>query len=65
MVDLTLLCTHSLVLLPSSLEQNYSNYFAGDQIPDLKPRVKRNKKGELVVAERELSIQYVFNGYYW
>ncbi|KAH7320641.1 oligopeptide transporter [Stachybotrys elegans] len=39
--------------------------FIADQIPEHEPRVKRNKKGELVVTERQLSVQYVFNGYYW
>ncbi|OTA98393.1 hypothetical protein M426DRAFT_326018 [Hypoxylon sp. CI-4A] len=39
--------------------------FIGDQIPETRPIVKRNKRGELVVTDRKLSIQYVFNGYYW
>ncbi|KAI1073902.1 MFS general substrate transporter [Whalleya microplaca] len=36
-----------------------------DQIPDATPKVKRNKKGELFVTDRMLTIQYVFSGYYW
>ncbi|KAG9236197.1 POT family-domain-containing protein [Amylocarpus encephaloides] len=39
--------------------------FIGDQIPEENPKVKRNQKGELVVIDRKLAIQYVFNGYYW
>ncbi|KAF2794545.1 oligopeptide transporter [Melanomma pulvis-pyrius CBS 109.77] len=39
--------------------------FIGDQIPDRPPRVKMNKKGELVVTDRQLAIQYTFNGFYW
>ncbi|KAI1502422.1 MFS general substrate transporter [Biscogniauxia marginata] len=34
-------------------------------IPNTQPQVKRNKKGELVVTDRKLAIQCVFNGYYW
>ncbi|KAI1129717.1 MFS general substrate transporter [Nemania abortiva] len=37
----------------------------GDQIPETSPKVKRKKGGELVVTDRKLTIQYVFNGYYW
>ncbi|CAH0051184.1 unnamed protein product [Clonostachys solani] len=39
--------------------------FIADQIPDEKPMVRRNKNGQLVVTERQLAVQYVFNGYYW
>ncbi|KAI0893408.1 MFS general substrate transporter [Annulohypoxylon nitens] len=39
--------------------------FIADQIPNTKPQVKRNKAGELIVTDRKLSVQYVFNGYYW
>jgi proton-dependent oligopeptide transporter, POT family len=39
--------------------------FIGDQIPEREPRVKRNKRGELVVTDRKLTVQYVFTGYYW
>ncbi|KAI5923269.1 MFS general substrate transporter [Camillea tinctor] len=39
--------------------------FIADQIPITKPQVKRNKKGELIVTDRKLTIQYAFNGYYW
>ncbi|KAI0403901.1 MFS general substrate transporter [Xylaria palmicola] len=37
----------------------------GDQIPESTPKVKRSKGGQLVVTDRKLTIQYVFNGYYW
>ncbi|KAH9995012.1 hypothetical protein F4779DRAFT_623274 [Xylariaceae sp. FL0662B] len=39
--------------------------FIGDQIAESIPKVKRNKKGDLVVTDRKLAIQSVFNGYYW
>ncbi|KAI0380512.1 hypothetical protein F5Y04DRAFT_281905 [Hypomontagnella monticulosa] len=39
--------------------------FIGDQIADSHPKLKRNKKGDLVVTDRKLTVQYVFNGYYW
>ncbi|RWA11501.1 hypothetical protein EKO27_g3599 [Xylaria grammica] len=36
----------------------------GDQIPESTPKVKR-RGSQLVVTDRKLTIQYVFNGYYW
>ncbi|KAJ8132569.1 hypothetical protein O1611_g1054 [Lasiodiplodia mahajangana] len=36
-----------------------------DQIPTTGPQVKRSKNGTLVVTNRQLAVQYVFNGYYW
>ncbi|KAF2258303.1 hypothetical protein CC78DRAFT_587291 [Lojkania enalia] len=39
--------------------------FIRDQIPEIETRVKKNKRGELVAMNQKLTIQYVFNGYYW
>ncbi|KAH9883703.1 oligopeptide transporter [Xylariomycetidae sp. FL2044] len=36
-----------------------------DQIPESRPQLKRGRDGSLVVTDRKLAIQYVFNGYYW
>ncbi|KAI0390278.1 oligopeptide transporter [Xylariaceae sp. FL0594] len=36
-----------------------------DQIPDTRPEVVKNNKGVLVVIDRKLTIQYVYNAYYW
>ncbi|KAJ2992808.1 hypothetical protein NUW58_g755 [Xylaria curta] len=36
-----------------------------DQLPESRPKVKTNKDGTLVVTDRKLAIQHVFNGYYW
>ncbi|KAI1335310.1 oligopeptide transporter [Xylariaceae sp. FL0016] len=39
--------------------------FLCDQIPDKKPQVFRDKKGETVVSDSKLTVQYVFNAFYW
>ncbi|KAI0387566.1 oligopeptide transporter [Hypomontagnella monticulosa] len=39
--------------------------FLGDQIPEKTPQVIRDKKGELVVTDPKLTIQFVFNYFYW
>ncbi|KAI1174990.1 major facilitator superfamily domain-containing protein [Nemania sp. FL0916] len=36
-----------------------------DQIPDAPPTIRQKKSGKLVVIDRKLTIQYVFNAYYW
>ncbi|RYC62502.1 hypothetical protein CHU98_g3704 [Xylaria longipes] len=35
-----------------------------DQIPTTRSQVKRGNNGALVVTDRQLAVQYVFNGYY-
>ncbi|KAI0875766.1 MFS general substrate transporter [Hypoxylon argillaceum] len=37
----------------------------GDQVPETAPKVKRKTDGQLVVTDRKLTIQFLFNGYYW
>lgn len=44
---------------------NEANKCTADQILDVKPVVKKNRKGKLVVTDRNLSIEYLFNAYYW
>ncbi|KAI1122481.1 oligopeptide transporter [Nemania abortiva] len=39
--------------------------FIADQIPTTGPQVKKSKNGTSVVTNRQLAVQYVFNGYYW
>ncbi|KAI9659785.1 MAG: peptide transporter ptr2 [Bathelium mastoideum] len=39
--------------------------FLGDQLPERQAQVTRTKKGELVIADRTLTVQYIFNVYYW
>ncbi|KAI0909407.1 oligopeptide transporter [Ustulina deusta] len=39
--------------------------FIADQIPTTRSQVKRGSNGTLVVTDRQLAVQYVFNGYYW
>ncbi|OTB15089.1 hypothetical protein K445DRAFT_301706 [Daldinia sp. EC12] len=39
--------------------------FLGDQIPSKAPRVIYSGKGEIVVTDPKLTIQYVFNTFYW
>lgn len=45
--------------------KDIANFLQGDQIPERNPRVIRNKTGELVVTDPELTIQVVFNYFYW
>jgi POT family proton-dependent oligopeptide transporter len=39
--------------------------FIGDQIPDAKLVIRKIRKGNLVVVDREMTIQFVFNTYFW
>ncbi|KAI0416385.1 oligopeptide transporter [Xylaria grammica] len=36
-----------------------------DQIPVNRSRVQQSRNGTLVVTDRQLAVQYIFNGYYW
>lgn len=36
-----------------------------DQYTNLKPRFKTTEKGERVIADRSMTIQYIYNVYYW
>ena len=38
---------------------------AADQYTETIPRIKIRKNGERVVADRELTISYIYNAYYW
>ena len=38
---------------------------AADQYTETVPRIKIRKNGERVVADRELTISYIYNAYYW
>ncbi|KAI9679130.1 MAG: hypothetical protein M1822_007340 [Bathelium mastoideum] len=39
--------------------------FIADQYPNLVPQVIKTRKGGLAVADRTLTIQYVYNAFYW
>ncbi|KAL8832602.1 MAG: hypothetical protein Q9191_000171 [Dirinaria sp. TL-2023a] len=39
--------------------------FIADQYTETVPRIKILKNGEKVVADRELTISYIYNAYYW
>ena len=39
--------------------------FIGDQIPDAGLVIHKNSKGKLVVIDRKMTIQFVFNTYFW
>ncbi|GAW20387.1 hypothetical protein ANO14919_098930 [Xylariales sp. No.14919] len=39
--------------------------FIADQIPVNRSRVQQSRNGTLVVTDRQLAVQYIFNGYYW
>lgn len=49
----------------SSSRAARSDLDAGDQVPETAPKVKRKTDGQLVVTDRKLTIQFLFNGYYW
>lgn len=36
-----------------------------DQYTEMIPRIKIRKNGERVIADRELTISYIYNAYYW
>lgn len=40
-------------------------HYVGDQYSNLKPQVILTKKGELVVTDRTLTLQYIYNLFYW
>ncbi|KAF1847658.1 MFS general substrate transporter [Cucurbitaria berberidis CBS 394.84] len=39
--------------------------FIADQYTETKPRLKRLKSGELVVTDHQLTLQYIYNLYFW
>jgi len=49
----------------ANYEETKPNLRLGDQIPETAPQVILNKKGEHVVTDRKLTIQYVFNVLFW
>ena len=42
-----------------------SNNLAADQYIHMAPQVVVTKKGERVIADRTLTLQYIYNVYYW
>ena len=36
-----------------------------DQYPDLVPQLVKTKKGTLAITDRTLTIQYIYNVFYW
>jgi len=39
--------------------------FIGDQYPQQKPRVVRQKNGELAIVDGSRTIQFIYNAFYW
>ncbi|KAL8640902.1 MAG: hypothetical protein Q9226_008695, partial [Calogaya cf. arnoldii] len=39
--------------------------FIADQYTEMIPRIKIRKNGERVIADRELTISYIYNAFYW
>jgi POT family proton-dependent oligopeptide transporter len=42
-----------------------ANLLAADQYTETEIYVRTNKHGKKVVEDRELTIQYIYNVYYW
>jgi POT family proton-dependent oligopeptide transporter len=44
---------------------NKSDKNAGDQLPQGKPQVLRQKNGKLVVVDSSRTLQLLYNAFYW
>lgn len=60
-----LICSILLIALGQGGLSAVMFVFIGDQIPETKLVVDKNSKGKLVIPHREITIQFVFNTYFW